>query len=264
MKIIIVDDEVLAVDSMKGLLAQMDLAADIESFTEAEDAFEYLLKNKADIAFLDIEMGEWSGIGLAEKCKELCPRINIIFVTAYAQYTMDALKLHASGYLLKPIQEEALRTELDNLRFPLLFADMKKVKIQTFGHFEIFVNGRFLDLPRAKCRECLAYLVDRKGARVSMSELATILWEDKPYDRTMQNRTYQVVFILMKTLREAGIEDIIIRNRKEMAIDPTKIECDYYAMLEGDSAALKAFNGEYMSNYSWAEMSLSQLVAKKG
>lgn len=262
MRIIAVDDEELAVDNIKSLLEQVQPDAEIIGFTEPDEAFQYLSKNIVDIAFLDIEMGEYTGLELAKKCKDLCPRINIIFVTGYSQYTMDALKLHVSGYLMKPVRAKELYEEIENLRHPVNPVVTKRVRVQTFGSFEIFADGKPLHLATAKSREAIAYLVDRKGARVTFPELATILWEDRPYDRVLQNNIHRIISDLLKSLNNLGIADIVIKTRKDIAIDPDKISCDYYAAINGDMKQMNAFAGEYMSNYSWAEFTLGELCRR--
>lgn len=262
MKIIVVDDERLVLENLAGMIQKVEQTAEIVPFSSSRAALAYLMKNSADIAFLDIEMGELNGITLAKKYKELCPTINIIFVTGYSEYMKDAFRLHASGYLLKPVREKDLRTELDNLRFPLPYVSDKRVRIQTFGNFEVFVDGKLLDFPRAKSKECLAYLVDRKGARVSAAEIASVLWEDKPNDCNTRNHVHQIVFTLMKALKAAGVADIIIKRRREIAIDPSAVDCDYFEAISGNMMQMNAFSGEYMTNYSWAEFTLGGLVEK--
>lgn len=118
MRIMVVDDETLAVESLVRVLHKEQPDAEIIPFTQPAEAFDYLENNLVDIAFLDIEMGALSGLALAKKCKDLCPTVNIIFVTGYSQYAMDALRLHVSGYLMKPVRVDDLRTELANLRHP--------------------------------------------------------------------------------------------------------------------------------------------------
>ena len=66
----------------------------------------------ADIAFLDINMRGMTGVELAKKLKDLCPKINIIFVTGYEEYKGDAMDLRASGYILKPVTKEQIDKEL--------------------------------------------------------------------------------------------------------------------------------------------------------
>lgn len=257
--IITVDDEQLALDNITNLLSSIVPEANITSFQKAEDALAYLVNNRVDIAFLDIKIGDLDGIYLAKKCKEIYPYINIIFVTGYDQYAMEALKLHASGYLLKPVRKKDVLQELDNLRKPIKPATNKRVRILTFGNFEIFVDNKPLHFPMARCKESLAYLIDRKGAFITTGELAGILWEDKPYDKTVQNNTHRVISDMLRTLKEAGIRDIIIKRRREMSIVIEKVDCDYYAFLNGDVTRINMFRGEYMSNYSWAEFTLSNI-----
>lgn len=263
MKVIAVDDEKLALNNITSLLKEVQPEALITGFQNPQEACAYLEKNKSDIALLDIEMSGMDGITLAKKCKDTCPDINIIFVTGFSQYAMDAFRLHASGYLMKPVRKKDLLAELENLRHPLPLKTTSKVRIQTFGNFEIFVDNKPLFFPRSKCVECLAYLVDRKGARVSTRELATILWEDKPYDRAVQNSVHRILSDLMKTLKQTGIEDIIIKTHKEIAINIEKVDCDCFRFLAGDVAFVNMFHGEYMSNYSWATFTLAGLDEEK-
>lgn len=188
MRVMAVDDEKLALDNLVGLLSDELPGAEIVAFSKSADAFAYLEENHVDIAFLDIEMGTFSGLTLAEKCKKLCPAINIIFVTGFLKYAMDALRLHVSGYLTKPVRTEDLRMELADLRHPLqqYAPPHGRVRIQTFGNFEVFVDEKPLKVPRTKCKECLAYLVDRRGAGVGYAQLTSVLWENHPLDRSAQ------------------------------------------------------------------------------
>ena len=74
------------------------------------------------------------------------------------------------------------------------------------------------------------------------------------YNRSLQNRTQTVISDMMKALRAADAADIIIKNRNSVCIDTAKVDCDYYRFLKGDVAAVNAYMGEFMNNYSWAEM----------
>ena len=259
MRIIVVDDERLVLEDTLEQLNRIIPDAQIFGFRDSFGALEYLKKNSIDIAFLDIEMCEMTGLELAVECKKICPQINIIFLTGYSQYAIDALKLHVSGYLIKPVREPELIAEIENLRFPLNVQSDSRVRIQTFGNFEIFVDNIPLTFERLKCKEVIAYLIDRKGAGVTTKELAAVLWEDEPYDRSLQNRIHQVIFALMKVLKKEEIEDIIWKHNREIAIDCEKIDCDYYRAINGEVFYLNQFMGEYMSNYSWAEFTTAEL-----
>lgn len=83
-------------------------------------------------------------------------------------------------------------------------------------------------------------------------QACSILWEDEPYDVKLKNY-YQVILMeLRNTLKKAGIEDIIRRHRNFIAIDPNKIDCDYYRFIEGDAWAINTYRRDYMICYSWA------------
>lgn len=263
MKILVADDEPFALESLKDILRAVVPDAEIVGFLKSSQVIEYMRDNCCDIVFLDIEMRGKSGLDIARELKILQPKVNIIFVTGYLDYTMEAFTLHASGYLLKPATIEKVKNELDNLRNPILL-ETKQVKIQTFGKFEVFVNGEPLLFTRNKPKELLAYLVDRKGAGISSSNIANVLWENKEYNRSLRNQVQTVIVQLKEVLKSAGIEDILIKKWNNLAIDVGKVNCDYYRFIEGDKACTNQFTGEYMSDYSWAEVTTGYLISNRG
>jgi len=135
--------------------------------------------------------------------------------------------------------------------------------VQTFGNFDVFFHGKPLVFGRLKAKEAFAYLVDRKGSSVTTAEIASILWEDKEYDRSLQNQTQVIISSMMKVLKNNGIDYIIIKERNQIAVDKSRIKCDYYDYLNLDVSAVKSFIGEYMANYSWAEMTAGELSARR-
>lgn len=167
MNILIADDE----KSMR-----YDLQFAVERVTPSEDkvfffaenydsAVEQVEKNKIDIAFLDINMPGKTGLELAKTIKSHDPDINIIMVTAYREYALDALRLYVSGYLLKPVDDKELKEALDNLRKPVSAAQAgrKKLNVICFGNFEAFAGDKPVKFSRQKGKELLAYLVCLKG-----------------------------------------------------------------------------------------------------
>lgn len=105
----------------------------------------------------------FTGLMLAEQVKWKYPEAAIIFLTAFPQYAVQAIKLRVSGYLLKPVSPEELKEEVAyaKSRKPALSSD--HIVVQTFGNFEIFVDGETLVFHRVKAKELLAYLIDRNG-----------------------------------------------------------------------------------------------------
>lgn|SRR5574344_296685 len=280
MTILTVDDERLALDRLLTILKTLEPNSDVHDFTNPSNALSFLAQTPCDIAFLDIEMFGITGIELALRCKKLCPKINIIFVTGYSQYALDAINMHASGYILKPANEENVRRELVSLRNPVSAAEQKEyahkqdseesdsenkpsIRIQTFGTFEVFCEEKPLAISSAKAKELLAFLVDRRGAGATVRDIAAALWEDKEYTRSVKNQIQHLILYLLDVLKDNKIEKLIVRSWNSIAVDRTLFSCDYYDFLSGDVRAINAFQGEYMSNYSWAEFTTGFLEDSK-
>lgn len=117
--IIIVDDMKAAISASLPILEEVIPSATIMGFTRPSEAVEYAKANRVAIAFLDIEIGKVSGLDLCRTLLQVNPRTNVVFLTAYSEYALEAWDTEASGYLLKPITPESIRTQLRNLRYPL-------------------------------------------------------------------------------------------------------------------------------------------------
>lgn len=133
--------------------------------------------------------------------EELCYR-NI----QNASEALEHFVYYLRGYLMKPVRTLQIRAELDNLRNPSQKNSANSVRIQTFGNFEVFREYQPLHIPCTKCKECLSYLVDRKGAFVTAAALSALLWEDRPYYKAVQNNVHRVVSDWVKLLKENGAE----------------------------------------------------------
>ena len=255
MNILAVDDETIALDVLEKAILKASPAAEVHAFSRAAEALEYAERTPCDAAFLDIEIRDMNGLALARRLKEQNPRINIIFVTGYNQYMGDALSMYVSGYVMKPADPERIARELDNLRIPLPPRVTRRVRVQCFGNFEIFADGQPVAFPRKKSKELLAYLVDRQGAGVSIPEAAGVLFEDSQYSRSRQRQMQYVITAMLRSLAAVQAEKMVIRQRSMLSVDPGQFDCDLNAFLAGDPAAVNAYRGEYMVQYSWAEFS---------
>ena len=259
MNIIAVDDEKLALDVLLSTINEVIPDAKIFGFRQPLDAISFAETEKIDIAFLDIKMRGMTGLELAKRLKDINGKVSIIFVTGYSEYSLDAFRLYASDYLLKPVDEEQIKKAISNLRNPVNIPVKKKVKIRCFGNFEVFLNNEPLIFNRNKTKELFAYLVDRKGASCSMGEITAKLWEDKPDSVSQRSNLRNLIFDLKNTLANAGTEDIIVKNRNTIRIKTELVDCDYYEFLKGNLSAVNSYQGEYMLQYSWAEMTTAAL-----
>ena len=261
MKIIAADDEQSALNILKRAISQAVPDAEIHPFNNAQDIIDDIKESgfAPDVAFLDIEMPGTTGLELARVLKIICPKLNIIFVTGYSKYALEALTMRPSGYLTKPVTKEDICTEMQNLRNPpARTVPAKRIRIQCFGGFDVFVDGEVLRFPRAKCKELLAYLVDRRDG-CSATEIADALWDDGIYDRSRQKQLSVIRSDLLKALKAVDAEAVLTVSRDFLAVNPAAFDCDYYMMLAGDSVAINSFTGEYMRDYSWAEFTTASI-----
>ena len=104
--------------------------------------------------------------------------------------------------------------------------------------------------------------MDRKGAFCSNGEILGALWEDKEITISLENYLRNLVSDLRSVLKEYHLEDVMMKKKGMIRIVPELMDCDYYRWIEGDSAAINAFNGEYMSQYSWAESTLAGIESR--
>ena len=262
MRFLAVDDELLMLNGLVSALHSARPEAEILPFRWPEDALEELKKQPADVAFLDIQLGGMTGLQLAVELKNLRPDIHIIFVTGYSQYAVDAFAMHATGYLLKPVEKEDVERELT-----FIYGAPKsksRIQVQTFGGFDLFVDGQPVKFERSKAKELLAYLVDRRGASVTSGEAYAALFEDA--GNTPSGKSYfRIIFHeLTRALKKVGAEEILRKEWNSYAVRPETFDCDLYHFLEGDPVAVNQYQNDYLPTYSWAEIRNGELYFQGG
>ena len=118
--VIMVEDRQIILTGGLAVLKEVMPEATITGFEWASDALEYARNNRVSLAFLDIELGGTSGLDLCRSLLDVNPAMNVVYLTAYADYALDAWSTGASGFMLKPITPDGVRTQLQNLRYPFL------------------------------------------------------------------------------------------------------------------------------------------------
>ena len=121
--VIMVDDRKVVLTGGLPILEEALPNANITGFTNTKEAIEYAKRNNVSLAFLDIEIRNMSGLDLCKILLEINPRTNVIFLTAYSDYSLDAWGTGASGFMLKPITAEGVKKQLNNLRYPFFIGD---------------------------------------------------------------------------------------------------------------------------------------------
>ena len=116
--VIMVEDRSIILTGGLQVLEEVLPNASVTGFTRPSEAVEYARTNRVALAFLDIELGKISGLDLCRTLLEVYPRTNVVYLTAYSDYALDAWGTGASGFMLKPITPEGVRDQLSRLRYP--------------------------------------------------------------------------------------------------------------------------------------------------
>ena len=258
MSFLVVDNKHHELDSLTALLRKVMPEVRVFSIPSAEEALE-LSSLSFDAVFSDIELEEekMNGLELAARLKAIHKDTHVIFVTKSRKYLQEAFSVHADSYLLKKVSEEDIRRELNYLLYyyPAPLKLSGKVYVQTFGGFDVFLDGKLIDFPRSRAKELLALLVDRRGGAITAREACATLFEDKPYDRTSNGYYHVLVNSLTQTLEDAGITNILVRTKNHLAVNPDSFECDAYLYMRRDPSAIRRYRGDYLNCYSWSEFS---------
>lgn len=257
MRFLAVDDEPLMLNGLVSAIQSVRPEAEVLSFTKPEEALEAAKEQPMDVAFLDIRMGGMTGLQLAARLKKIKPDIHVIFATGYSEYAVDAFAIRATGYLLKPVAEEDVERELT-----FIYGEPKiqsRIKVQTFGGFELFVDGQPVKFGRIKAKELLAYLIDRRGAAVTTAEVYAALFDDAEDNVTRKGYLRILFSELKKALKKVNAEGLLIKGHNSYAIMPDGIDCDLYRFLQGDPIAVNAYQNDYLPAYSWAEVRNAEL-----
>ena len=114
LRVIIADDEQPARNKMKRLLTNIDIVDLVHVAENGLEALENIQSKKPDLVFLDIEMPGLSGLEVAESI-DLEKMPAVIFATAYSEHAIKAFELNAIDYLLKPFNEERLRSAIEKV-----------------------------------------------------------------------------------------------------------------------------------------------------
>ena len=250
MNILLVDDELPALSELTDAVSAALPGAQLLGFSKAREAMDCAETTRIDVAFLDINMRFMDGLSMAKKLLGLYPVCNVIFCTAYADYALDAWGTHCSGYLLKPISPEKVRTALEHLRHPLP-AQKHRVELRCFGNFDVLCDGKPVAFRYKKTRELLAYLTDRNGTEATTREIMAAIFEENKASYFGNIR-----LDLLDTLEALGVSEVVYSAYGRMRIVREQVDCDYYDYLAGKNAA---FRGEYMSQYSFAEVTCAAL-----
>ena len=249
---IAVDDDPKALSLSLSELKKSGFVSEALGFTSSKEALSYVSSHFVPVVLLDIRMPEIDGLLLAEKILDINPRTNIIFVTTYSHYLPHAFSLHASGYIMKPIDGSKLVKEVNNLRFPLEEEKMG-FYAKTFGPFHLSYDGQEVVFKSELEKEVMAYLVDHNGLPASLEKISQDLERS---GEEIEN----AIKSLQASFDELGEDGVLFKSRKGYFLDMAMVPSDFSEAMEGVMEAKYLFAGEYLSPYKWARDRQKELM----
>ncbi len=205
-----------------------------------------------------------SGVGY-EKFSELLERGEAEFsywdITTGAKRSIKAIcsQKNASGVLPRYV----MLYQLDDPRRKTAGGESRPgIYIRTFGYFDVFVGDKPIAFRNKKAKELLALLVDRRGGYITSEEAIGFLWENEPVNAVTLSRYRKEALRLKNTLEEHGIADVMESVDGKRRIVTEKVRCDLYDYLSGKEEFAPLFKGSYLTNYSWGEITLGELLSK--
>lgn len=266
---IVVDDEQPSADKMAKLLSDSGIVDVKGIFTDPLESLEYLKKARVDAAFLDIEMPEMDGIELSNHALDLQGKIAVVFVTAFSEYAVEAFRLNALDYLMKPVDKDRLKESLDRIiEEKNVQVHPARMQVRCFGKFKVIAGGGEVRFRTGKAEELMAYLVDSMGSEVSRSEIIDHLWGEYDGDRAVVHFNTTLHYV-RKALLQNGVKIPIEHSRGAYRLDTAGINCDFHRFMSLVSApmsindismpeyeeAAAIYTGDYLDvdGFQWAE-----------
>jgi len=252
-KVLIVDDERHAHERFRRIARDCEDILICAEFYEGESLLTYLRSNDADCVFLDIEMPEKNGLVVASEIMDFAPQIDIVFLTAYQEYAIQAFEVNAIDYLIKPVTTERLQKTVHRL----LGKQQKRLQnrnaeITCFGSFCVRAGGEVLIWKNRRAKELLAYLVHKNSVPVSWDQITEGIWPNLDHQKAQVN-LHSTMYRLKKHLHEAGIGHILVQQRGNYFIRREEVHCDYFQFR--DKGLFPHFYQPYLEGegYDWAQ-----------
>lgn len=220
MKILIVDDEVLAINRLERLLDRVGVD-DIVSTTNSEEAISLFREDNFDIAYLDIEMPKLNGVELAQKLLDIDPNISIIFQTAYDNYAIESFSIGVIDYILKPIEESTVKRSLERV---LKFKNFKSNSSKESKELK-FITKYFNKF----------YIVKPEDIIYIKADLSEAMVKTKDFESYIQKRFYELEELL-KPLNFFRVHRSYIVNLEKIkeleSVEQSKFQISFFDIDE--------------------------------
>lgn len=282
MKVILIDDESLANEALKIVLNQIGGVQIQGAYTNLQEAIHAIREHEVDVIFLDIEMGAAHGLDIAKRINEEWQNIKVVFVTAHAEFAVDAFEISAYDYLLKPVRKERLEKTLHRIQ-----AEMKQMEpkveekittalpltINAMGNFQLLHSDKKeIKWRTKKVKELFAYIWHHYPNPVPRAHIIEDIWGEQHGDSAVQ-LMHTSFYHLRKTIRDIGFQNPVEFVNEQYALalyidsDNRKLEEIMASQKITDveiEKMIELYKGNYLEedNYEWALPKQQQLKTR--
>lgn len=252
MKVVIVDDEALAIDELCAHLSSYNVEI-VGKYMDSGMALDNIVMDRPDVVFMDIDMPGLNGIDLAYHIQNIKYDIIIIFVTAFPQYAMEAFRVHALDYLLKPLRASSFTVTMDYVNKQYELIQLKRVNekkdkllINCLGRLEIVnKNQETMKFSTQKSKELLSYLICNAEGPIYRDELIKQVFSGEKAENALNNY-YVTLYRLRNALANFGFTEDVFSIKKNYEIYIRDGVCDFidfkrflkgYKETRGDNVA---------------------------
>lgn len=277
LRVLLIDAELNNILLMEALLQSYKGIEIAGRLNEAAQALTAIQEGGIDAVFLDIEKPVMNGLAMLKKLKTAAPDLDIVIVTGYEQYAIEAFELNVVDYILKPLMRERMDKTIERLFWrhkarlqerAAAVGQQFSSSFYCFGHFRWVINGHAEDMvkwKRLKDRELMAYLVHHRNQFVPKETILEHLWPDaNPQQSTAY--LYTCVYNIRKMLRSMGCSETLESRNNAYRLRLERSWCDadlLDAMLGQDTRApnfedcqraAALYIGSYMQSdgFAWA------------
>lgn len=213
LRVLLIDDEKLPISLLKKLLLENELLKIdiVGEYNDPIEAYENIKSLQPDVIFSDIEMPVLNGLELAEKIQEIQPSVEIVFITGFDRYAIDAFNIHAIDYMLKPVQKERVHRTLARLQTILSdkqIQNSNSTSLQLFGGLKVVTSDgqeQSMKWRTAKAKEIFSYILSRHEKSISRDMLLELFWSEVDIEKSIK-QLYTTIYTIRKTLKQYGLD----------------------------------------------------------
>ncbi len=266
-EVVLVDDERPALRGLEHLLKEYSEISIVGMFTNPLKAIDEMGKRKPQAVFLDINMPQLQGMDAASRILDLSPDTDIIFVTAFDQYAIEAFELHVIDYILKPVTPDRLRKTVNRLlqkkNLALVSGSVAKIQINCLGKFQLcWQDHEPIKWRTEKTRQLFAFLLHHQGREVSKDEIIDALWPEGNIEKAV-HQLHNGIYYIRKTLEKHGIDRSLINISGSYCMKLGNVDMDIskfneccarikkYNNIHDLKEAESLYKGDYFEGTDW-------------